>query len=485
MSADSIAIPNLNADLFIDGKWVGGLAGSLDNVDPGDGSVVGRVTLASGEQVAAAIAAASSAFPAWSGTLATTRGRILTRASELLSDRIEEASATILLETGKTRADARGEILRAIDNLRWNGDQASRIQGTSYLGIAEGSRRHSIPTPLGVVAAVTAWNFPAVLATRKLGAALAAGCTVVLKASEFCPATARLIVEVLAEAGLPDGVVNLVFGDPGAVTEQLLSAPEVKVLTFTGSTAVGKQLAALAAPNLVRSVLELGGHAPVIVWSDADIDHVVATTAPAKFGSAGQSCVAPSRYFVHEELYETFTQALAEKARSLKIGHGNEPETTIGAVAHQGRVDALVRLSDDARSRGGRVVTGGNQVDRPGFYFEPTVLADVPFDADIMTEEPFGPICTVNPISTIDEAIARANSAPYSFAAYLFTNSVTVRNAVVAGLNASNIGVNQTAPSLPDVPLGGLGNSGYGYEGGVEGILSFTQLRLVNETAHA
>lgn len=482
MSAET---PNLNADLFIGGAWVTGAAGTHDNVDPGNGDVLGAVSLADPTQVQAAISAAERAFPAWSATVASARGAILKRAAVILTARFEEASATILLETGKTQADARGEIQRAIDNFAWNGEQAGRIQGRSFPGMAAGSRRHSVPTPLGVVAAVTAWNFPAVLATRKLGAALAAGCTVVLKASEYAPAVVRLLVEVLAEAGLPDGVVNLVFGDPAAVSEQLLTHPAVKAVSFTGSTSVGKQLAALAAPNLVRQVFELGGHAPVLVWDDADIAHVIATTAGAKFGSAGQSCVAPSRYYVHTSLYDKFVDAFVAKAESYVVGHGNEPGTTLGAVAHQGRVDTLVALTEDATNKGARLATGGHQIQRPGFYFAPTVLTDVPADADILTEEPFGPIVAIVAVDDLDDAIAAANSAPYSFAAYLFTDSLAVRDRVTATLNASNIGINQLAPSLPDVPLGGLGNSGFGYEGGDEGILAFTQLRLISETAPA
>ena len=473
---------NLDAGLFIDGTWVDGAAGTLPNVDPGTGRAVGQVSLASPEQVQAALDAAAAAFGAWSRTLPAARGQLLLDAAQRLGQRAEEAADTLLLETGKTQADARGEIGRAVANLAWNGQQASRLTSTVYPGVAPGSRRTSFPTPLGVVAAVTAWNFPAVLATRKLGAALAAGCTVVLKASEFAPATARLIVEVLADAGLPAGVVNLVFGDPDTLTEQILTSPVVKALTFTGSTAVGRQLAERAAPRLIRSVLELGGHAPVIVCADADVEHVVAVTAPAKFGSAGQSCVAPSRYFVHRSLAEQLTTALVAQAESYRVGHGHEDGVTLGSVAHQGRVDALLRLTRDAVDRGATLATGGTQIERDGYYFAPTILTDVSADAEIMTEEPFGPIATVTPFDTLDEAITLANANPYAFAAYLFTDSLAARDTVVARLNASNIGVNQTAPSLPDVPLGGLGESGYGYEGGTEGILAFTQLRLVSET---
>lgn len=480
MSADT---PNLDADLFIGGVWQVGENGVLANIDPGNGTQVGAVSLATSEQVEQALTAAADAFPAWSTAVASERGRILVRASQILADRLDEASATLLFESGKTKADARAEILRAIDNLRWNGEQAGRLEGTSYPGVATGSRRRSTPTALGVVTAITAWNFPAVLITRKLGAALAAGCTVVLKASEFTPATARLLLEVFEAAELPPGVVNLVFGDPREVSEQLLASSHVKALTFTGSTPVGRTLASLAANRLVRCVFELGGHAPVIVWDDADIERVVVTTAPAKFGSAGQSCVAPTRFFVHEAIAEQFTAALSAKAESYVLGHGNDEGVTMGAVAHQGRVDVLTKLAEEAVSRGAKIETGGQRVDRDGFYFAPTVLSGVPAEAAVMHDEPFGPICTVTAIGTIDEAIALANENPYSFAAYLFTDSLAIRDHVTATLNASNIGINQTAPSLPDAPLGGLGNSGYGYEGGIEGILAFTHLRLVSESA--
>lgn len=481
MSVD-VVLARMDAALFIDGRWVDGQAGALDNVDPGTGRAVGRVSLASPGQIDDALRAAEAAFPSWSATPPATRGDVLKRASALLAARAEAAVATILLETGKTEADARGEIGRAVDTLRWNGEEATRISGRAYPGIAAGSRRRSVPTPLGVVVAITAWNFPAVLGTRKLGAALAAGCTVILKASEFAPATARLLVEVLVEAGLPPGVVNLVFGDPKVVAEQLLASPVVKALSFTGSTAVGKELATLAAPRLIRCVMELGGHAPVIVMDDADIEAVVATTAPAKFGSAGQSCVAPSRYLVHESIYDAFVDALVARAQGYTLGHGTEPGVTLGAVAHQGRVDALLRLTQDAVDKGATLRSGGRQRAREGFYVEPTIIADVPRDADVLTEEPFGPIATVAPFRDLDEAIEAANAAPYAFAAYLFTDSARVRDQVIRRLDASNIGVNQLAPSLPDAPLGGLGNSGYGYEGGAEGILSFCQLRLISES---
>jgi succinate-semialdehyde dehydrogenase/glutarate-semialdehyde dehydrogenase len=474
---------NYDAHLFIDGQWQEGKAGKRDNVDPGNGEAIGVVSLATSDQVAAAIEAAETAFTTWSKVPAVQRGIILKKASALLNERADELAHALLLEGGKTKVDAYGETNRTIEALAWNGEEASRVFGKVHTGIVEGSQRLSIPTPLGVAATITPWNFPAVLVARKVGAALAAGCTVVLKGSEFTPYSATLIIKALVEAGLPQGVVNLVFGDPAAVSEQLLSSPAVKIVSFTGSTHVGKLLAAQAAKNLTRCVFELGGHAPVIVWKDADPERVVQITAPAKFGTAGQSCVAPTRFLVHENLHDQIVKGLVAKAESLQIGHGLEEGTTLGPVAHAGRIKEFNELIEDAVSKGAVIETGGHQVDRPGFFFQPTVLSNVSEDAKILFEEPFGPIATVQKVCSVEQAIKHANAAPYSFAAYLFTDSMRVRNQVVAELNASNLGINQTAPSLPDVALGGLGNSGYGYEGGSEGVLAYTQLKLINQSA--
>ncbi|MFF7062605.1 aldehyde dehydrogenase family protein [Pseudomonas sp. NPDC008258] len=474
---------NLDAHLFINGQWQEGSAGKRDNVDPGNGEILGIVSLASASQVDAAIKAADAAFPAWSRTPAVHRGLLLKKVSALLAERVDELANALLLEGGKTKADAYGEAGRAIEAFGWNGEEASRVFGKVHTGIVEGSTRLSVPTALGVAVAITPWNFPAVLIARKLGAALAAGCTAVLKASEFTPYSATVIIRAIVDAGIPAGVVNLVYGDPAAVSEQLLAAPEVKIVSFTGSTHVGKLLAAQAARNLTRCVFELGGHAPVIVWEDADPERVIQVTAPAKFGTAGQSCVAPTRYLVHESLHDKIVQGLVAKAESYQLGHGLEDGTTLGPVAHAGRIAEFKALIEDAVSKGAVVETGGYQVDRPGFFFKPTILSNVPSDAKILFEEPFGPIATVQKVASLEQALEHANAAPYAFAAYLFSDSLRVRNEVVAKLNASNLGINQTAPSLPDVALGGLGNSGYGYEGGSEGVLAYTQLKLINQSA--
>jgi succinate-semialdehyde dehydrogenase/glutarate-semialdehyde dehydrogenase len=473
MSADLVR-------LFIDGSWREGSGGRLDIVDPSSGTTAGQVTLAAAADVHDAVAAADRAFSGWSAVPADERGAVLKRAAALVRERADAIAATLSVEGGKTDAEARGEVGRAVETLAWNGEEAGRIEGRLIPGKSAGSQRLSVPAPVGVVAAFTAWNFPAVLTTRKLGAILASGCTAVLKAAEATPATAAEIVRALADAGAPPGVVNLVFGDPPVVSEQLIRSREVRAVTFTGSTPVGRIIATHAAQaGPKRAVLELGGHAPVIVDADADIGLAVNATLPAKIGSAGQSCVAPGRYYVHADRVDGFREMFTAAMAALR------PGIDLGPVIHAGRVGALERLTGDAVARGGQLLCGGRRVDRPGTFFAPTVLADVPADAEIMREEPFGPIAVINRFSDLGDAIAQANATDYAFAAYLFTDSLATRRRVLSELRATNIGINQMAPSLPDAPLGGMQASGVGYEGGRDGIAAFQHLRLVSETAAA
>jgi succinate-semialdehyde dehydrogenase/glutarate-semialdehyde dehydrogenase len=458
--------------LFVGGDWRDAGAGWLPVVDPATEREAGRVALADDDDLADAVAAAHAAFPAWAATPAHERGAVLKRAAALLSDRAESIADILCVEGGKLGAEARGEVARAAETLAWNGEEAGRIEGRLMPGKAPASQRLSVPTPVGVVAAFAAWNFPAVLAARKLGAALAAGCTVVLKAAEATPGTAAEVVRALADAGAPAGAVNLVFGDPARVSERLIGAPEVRAVTFTGSTAVGRIIAGQAARGPKRVVLELGGHAPVIVDADADLELAVGATLPAKFGSAGQSCVAPSRWYVHASRYDEYVSRFTDAVRAIDVG----------PVIDAGRIEALERLTDDAVARGAELRCGGERVDREGFFWAPTVLCDVPADAEIMREEPFGPIAVVNRFDDLDGAIAVANSTDYAFAAYVFTDSLTTRQRAVQELRATNIGINQMAPSLPDAPLGGMQDSGVGYEGGRDGIAAFQHLRLISET---
>ena len=468
--------------LFINGAWHVGRAGAAPVIDPATEQANGGVTLASRDDLDAAIAAAVGARASWGAMPAGERGAILTRAAMLLKERANDVARALTLEQGKTLTESMGEVNRSVETLAWNGEEAGRAGGGTLPGRARNAIRSLVPSPIGVVAAFAAWNFPAVLATRKLGAALAAGCPVILKAAEEAPYTAAAIVQCLADAGVPAGAVNLVFGDPPMVAAHLLASPDVRKVTFTGSTRVGKELAKLAAPDLKRCTFELGGHAPVILCADGNVDVAVTSTMAFKFTSAGQSCIAPSRFYIHRSRYAEFTDKFTAAAKALKVGNGFEQGIQMGPVANARRLSAMQRLTDDAKAHGAEIAAGGQRHSAPGFFWSPTVLMQVPDEAAVMNEEPFGPIAPMAPFDEVDEAIARANRVAYGFAAYCFTQSASIAAKFTAEIEAGNLGINQMSPSLPDAPVGGVKDSGYGYEGGREGIAAFQHFKLVSQT---
>jgi succinate-semialdehyde dehydrogenase / glutarate-semialdehyde dehydrogenase len=468
--------------LLIDGTWRAGSGGRKPVIDPAKEEPMGAVELAGDAEIDLAVTAAERALPGWQALTGAERGAILIKAARLLEGRVPDIARLLTLEQGKTLAESRGELTRAVETLAWNGEEAGRIEGSSIPGKARGATRSRVPVPVGVVAAFAAWNFPAVLATRKLGAALAAGCAVVLKAAEEAPYTSAAIVQCLIDAGLPAGAVNLLFGDPPRVAARLLAAPAVRKVTFTGSTRVGRELAKLAGADLKRCTFELGGHAPLIFCEDGDLETAVKSALAFKFTSAGQSCIAPSRFYIHRRRYGEFVDRFAAAAAALKPGNGFEEGVTMGPLANGARVAAMERFVQDAVAKGARVVLGGQRLNRAGFFFAPTVLADVPAEAAVMNEEPFGPIAPMAAFDGIDEALAQANRLAYGFAAYVFTNNLAVAERAAMALKAGNIGINQMCPSLPDAPIGGVGDSGYGYEGGREGIEAFLHFKLVSRT---
>jgi succinate-semialdehyde dehydrogenase/glutarate-semialdehyde dehydrogenase len=468
--------------LFINGAWRVGQAGVAPVIDPATEQVNGGVTLAARDDLDAAIAAAVGVRASWGATPAGERGTILLRAAALLKERAADVARALTLEQGKTLTESMGEINRSIETLAWNGEEAGRAGGGTLPGRARNSVRSLVPSPIGVVAAFAAWNFPAVLATRKLGAALAAGCPVILKAAEEAPYTAAAIVQCLADAGVPAGAVNLVFGDPPMVAAHLLGSSDIRKVTFTGSTRVGKELAKLAAPDLKRCTFELGGHAPVILCADGNVDVAVTATMAFKFTSAGQSCIAPSRFYIHRTRYTEFTDKFSAAARALKVGNGFEQGVQMGPVANARRLSAMQRLTDDAKAQGAEIAAGGQRHSAPGFFWSPTVLLQVPDQALVMNEEPFGPIAPMALFDEVDEAIARANRVAYGFAAYCFTQSASIAAKFTAEIEVGNLGINQMSPSLPDAPVGGVKDSGYGYEGGREGIAAFQHFKLVSQT---
>jgi succinate-semialdehyde dehydrogenase/glutarate-semialdehyde dehydrogenase len=469
-------------ELFIDGAWRSARDGStLPLINPATVHTIGDVACATAEDLDLALDSASKSQESWSRTPPAERGCILLRAAAILRETSAEPAQALAEEQGKTVEEARGEFLRAVETLEWNGEHAGRLCEP----VTVSAERTLVPEAVGVVAAFTPWNYPAVLSARKLAAPLAAGCPVILKAAEETPGAAAAIVSALQKAGAPKGIVNLVFGEPAMISMHLLSSRIVKAVTFTGSTAVGRQLAALAAPRLQRCVLELGGHAAAIVFADCDLAATVQAISDYKFECAGQSCNAPSRIYVQEEIYEEFKNRLIGVAREIRVGAGTDPEATMGPMANLRRVEAMQRLTDDAVRRGAQVDLGGRRLDRRGYFWPPTVLTGVPSDALIMHEEPFGPILPINRFTSLDDVIRQANATSYGLAAYVFSRSEATIKKVIAGLETGAVSVNCLKGVSADSPYGGIKDSGYGYEGGVEGFRSFQNLKVVSRMAGA
>ena len=458
--------------LFINGEWRPGTMGRTRGVaNPAHGTLAGAVALADEPDTSDAIAAAARAQPAWGGASVGERGLLLARAAEALEKAVEEAAVSLTLQNGKTLREARAELARAIETLRWHADAAM---------ISAAERGPAVrPEPIGVVGAFTPWNYPAVIIARKVGAAVAAGCTVVLKAAEETPAVVAHLVAAFDEAGAPPGVLNLLFGDPAAIARQVIDSGPVKAISFTGSTAVGKAFARRAARSLKRCVLELGGHAPVVVCADADLAGAVPAIAAYKFECAGQSCNAPSRIYVATPLFDEFVDAFVAAAQSLRVGDGMDAATDMGPMAHRRRVDVMRRLTSDAVARGARVRAGGDGRQDDGFYWMPTVLTDVPGGSSMLIEEPFGPLVAIDSFDTLDEVISKANASPYGLAGYVFTRSLGIADVLTRALDVGSVGINELKGVPPDVGVGGIKDSGYGYEGGRLGIEAFQNLKVV------
>ena len=472
--------PNRHYALFIDGAWRSAADGTtLPLVNPANLRTLGSVACATAADLDLALNSASESLVTWSRTPPLDRGRILSRAAAILRECISDAALALSEEQGKTVEEARGEFLRAVETLEWNGQQAERLCARTPIS----SERTLAPAAIGVVLAVTPWNYPAVLSARKLAAPLGAGCPVILKAAEETPGAATAIVSALQRAGAPKGIVSLIFGRPAMITNHLIRSPIVRAITFTGSTAVGRHLASLAAPQLQRCVLELGGHAAAIVFADCDLAATVRAICDYKFECAGQSCNAPSRIYVQDEIYDEFKSRLLAAAREIRIGVGTDSETNMGPLANERRIEAMQRLTDDAVRRGAQVELGGKKSDGPGFFWPPTVLTGVPADALVMHEEPFGPIIALDRFTNVDDMVRSANATSYGLAAYVFSRSDATIDRVIAGLDVGAVGVNCLKGVSADSPYGGVKDSGYGYEGGIEGFRSFQNLKVVSRPA--
>lgn len=470
-----------NTQLFIDGVWSpAGSGETIPIIDPATDEQIGTVAKAGPEDLHRVVEAARKGLSAWSAVSAYERSKVMHAAAAILRDRAEGIAWIMTREQGKPLAQSKAEVLAAVDSISWFAEEGRRAYGQVIPARVPGVTQMTIKLPVGIVAAFTPWNFPIVQASRKVAAAVTTGCSIILKPSEETPASAAALADCFLEAGLPAGVVNLVYGVPSEISEYLIAHPAVRKITFTGSTAVGKQLAALAGAHMKRTTMELGGHAPVIVTEDADIEHAAVFMAGHKYRNAGQICIAPTRFLVQEPVAERFTELFVDEARRIKVGNGLEADTAMGPLANKRRIPALEGLIADAVEEGGKLLLGGRRIGNRGNYFEPTVLSDVPASARIMNEEPFGPVAIINRFDALDDAIAEANRLPYGLAAYAFTGSDRAAMRLSLEVETGMLGINHHGLALPETPFGGIKDSGYGTEGGSEAIEAYMETRFVS-----
>lgn len=468
--------------LFIDGQWRDGSEGkSEDVVNPATGKVLGKLPHASKADLDAALAAADKGFKVWKAMSAYDRSNIMRKAAALLRERADHVGNVMTQEQGKVYGEARIEALSSADIIDWYAEEGRRSYGRIVPGRQKQVRQIIVQEPVGVVAAFTPWNFPILTPVRKIAGALAAGCSIIIKASEETPAGCVELVKCFAEAGVPAGVINLVFGVPAEVSQHLIGSDIVKKISFTGSIPVGKLLAGLAAKGMKKATMELGGHSPVIVFGDADPEKAADTIAAFKYRNAGQVCISPTRFYVQENNYNKFVARFTEYAKGIKLGDGLEKGTTMGPLANPRRLDAMESIMQDSKTRGGKVAAGGSRNGNQGFFFQPTVITDLPDDSKLMTVEPFGPIAPIVPFKTFDEVVERANSLEYGLAAYAFTSSSATANAVGDAIQSGMIGINSVAISTPETPFGGVKESGYGSEGGIEGLAAYMNTKFISQ----
>jgi len=468
--------------LFIDGVWLE--AGNRDTsavINPATGAPLGRLPLATAADLDQALNAAKRAFEVWRRTVPADRARILRNAAGLMRERAEHIATLMTLEEGKPLGESRDEVLRAAEYFEWFSEEARRIDGRVVPANRPGVQQLVKRQAIGPVAAFTPWNFPAITPARKLSAALAAGCSVILKPGEESPATALARARCLDDAGLPKGVLQIVFGVPDMVSSQLIASPVIRKVAFTGSVPVGRLLSERAAAGVKPITLELGGHGPVLVFEDADIDAAAAGGAANRFRGTGQICISSTRFLIHRGAYDRFVERFVAATQQLVIGDGMAPGTQVGPLANPRQLAKMEALVADAVAQGARVLAGGRRIDGPGYFFAPTVLVDVPMSARIMHEEPFGPIAVLLPFDTLEDGLAEANRLPYALSAYAFTRDARTAIDVGDGLEAGMIGINQYRIIATELPFGGMKESGHGSEGGTEGIGHYLTNKFISQ----
>ncbi|MBB4388476.1 succinate-semialdehyde dehydrogenase/glutarate-semialdehyde dehydrogenase [Rhizobium leguminosarum] len=466
--------------LLIDGEWIEEASGGSETVlNPATEQALGTLPHAGKAELDRALKAAARAFEGWKRTSPFERGNILRRAADLMRERADHIATVLTLEEGKTLPEARGEIIAAAEFFDWFAEEGRRSYGRIIPARIADMRQTVTQEPVGPVACFTPWNFPAVTPARKIAPALAAGCTCIIKPSEETPWTTLEIARALTDAGLPNGVLNVVFGVPAEVSEYLIRSPIIKKISFTGSTPVGRHLARLAGETLTLATMELGGHAPVIVARDADVQRAAELSMAIKMRNTGQVCTSPTRFFVERPIYEEYLEHAKAFIGKQVVGDGMQASTTVGPVANNRRIMAMDDLIGDALSHQARLVAGGERIKAPGLMYMPTILADVPEHAKAMTDEPFGPLALVQPVDDIEQGLARANALPYGLAGYAFTRSAATANRISEQMQVGVIGINQMVVTIPETPFGGIGDSGWGREGGVEGLESYTVRKYV------
>jgi succinate-semialdehyde dehydrogenase/glutarate-semialdehyde dehydrogenase len=468
--------------LFIDGEWR--LASDNETkavTDPATEEQLGTIPVATEADIDDALSAAERGFEVWRKMGTWERATIIRKTADLIRERVDEVAIAMSLETGKPLAEAKGETGAAADQFEWYSEETKRIYGQIIGSRTHDSRMAVIMQPVGVVAAFSAWNFPALLPARKIAAALGAGCSIIVKPAGETPASCAAIIQACHDAGVPKGVVNFVTGNSGAIASQLIRSPIVRKVTVTGSVPVGKQILALAAEGVKKVSMELGGHGPVVIFDDFDPIEAANVCAPTKFRNCGQVCISPTRFYVHERSYDAFSARFAEIAKSLKVGRGMDDGVQVGPMANQRGLDTIQSMTEDAIGRGAELLAGGKAPAgaNKGFFMEPTVLGRVPDNAKVMTEEPFGPIAPITTFTNYDDVMARANSLPFGLAGYVFSNNLSLATRASEDLEVGMVGVNEMLLATAEAPFGGVKESGMGREGGTFGIQDYLDPKYI------
>jgi len=468
--------------LYIDGEWVSAKGGATKQVfDPANEDEIGKISDAGSEDLDRALSAAEAGFAEWKQTGTWERAAKIRKVADLIRERLDTIATIMSIETGKPLAEAKGETNGAADQFEWYSEETKRIYGQLIGSRTHDSRLAVIYQPVGVVAAFSAWNFPALLPARKIAAALAAGCSVIIKPAGEAPGSCALIVQACHDAGIPKGVVNFVTGNSSMIAKHLISSPVVRKVSVTGSVPVGKEILHLAADGVKKVSMELGGHGPVIVFEDADAEKAAEVCAGTKFRNCGQVCISPTRFYVHEARYDAFAAKFAQVAKSIKVGRGMDEGTQMGPMANARGLDTIKTMVADAVEKGAEILAGGQPPKdfNRGFYYEPTVLGRVPDDAMVMTEEPFGPIAPLTTFTEYDDVMTRANSLPFGLAGYLFTHDLRTATRASEDMEVGMVGVNEMLLATAEAPFGGIKESGMGREGGSLGIHDYLEPKYV------